>query len=84
MNRIKQYFREASRSIGTALTVLSIVMSAWPATAQVLARSSNAPMPASEAFEISGVDQVDGARILPWERAEGYFLYRDHLAVKNW
>jgi len=81
MSRATEPFRRAVRSIVTAMTVLFIVMSAWPATAQLLTGSGNAPLPASDAFQISVADQDDGTRILSWDIADGYYLYRDKLAA---
>lgn len=65
------------------LTMVVVMALAWPAVAQTLSSSADAPLPASDAFELSVAQQADGSRILSWEIAEGYYLYRDQLAAKT-
>ncbi|WP_108482751.1 protein-disulfide reductase DsbD [Oceaniglobus ichthyenteri] len=83
MSRISNHIRRAARSIATALSVLFIVTTALPATAQLLSLSNTAPLPADEAFQITVADQDDGTRILSWDIAKGYYLYRDYLAAQT-
>ncbi|WP_289042281.1 protein-disulfide reductase DsbD [uncultured Aliiroseovarius sp.] len=81
MSRINKKHPRAVRSIFAALTMLLGVMISLPATAQLLSLRGDAPLPAAEAFEISIAVQDDGARILSWTIADGYYLYRDHLSA---
>lgn len=54
-----------------------------PVTAQETLFASTKPLAPRDAFELSVELQPDGGRVLSWEIAEGYYLYRDHLAVET-
>ncbi|PVA10722.1 cytochrome C biogenesis protein [Pelagivirga sediminicola] len=79
-NTTVKYALRAFRSIAAALAVS---VAGLAASAQGLGQSANAPLPVSEAFQIDIAEGDDGARILSWEIAEGYYLYRDQLAAET-
>jgi thiol:disulfide interchange protein DsbD len=64
-------------------TILLIVGLAGSAAAQESLFSSGAPLDPREAFALSVDPQPDGSRLLRWTIAEGYYLYRDYLAVET-
>ena len=56
---------------------------AAPAAAQDSPPGSGQPLAPRDAFALSVDDLPDGGRVLRWEIAEGYYLYRDYLAVET-
>lgn len=78
MIRALHPFRRAAALLAFAMTLLL----ALPAGAQMFSSSAGAPMPASDAFQLSVTSRADGARVLSWSVADGYYLYRDHLAAE--
>lgn len=83
MNRTARHLRCAVRSVSVLLTMAVVVALAWPAMAQTLSSSAGAPLPATDAFELSVSEREDGRRILSWQIAEGYYLYRDKLSAET-
>ncbi|MBP0483189.1 protein-disulfide reductase DsbD [Sagittula salina] len=68
----------------TALRTFLIVAGlTGPVAAQDGLFSSGAPLDPREAFALSVTPQPDGSRLLRWEIADGYYLYRDYLAVET-
>ncbi|ELT49847.1 protein-disulfide reductase DsbD N-terminal domain-containing protein, partial [Brucella intermedia] len=41
------------------------------------------PLPVDQAFRLSVLKDTDGRLVLNWQIADGYYLYRDHIAAKN-
>jgi thiol:disulfide interchange protein DsbD len=41
------------------------------------------PLPVNEAFRLGVTKDADGRLVLGWTIAEGYYLYRDHIAAKD-
>ncbi|MBJ6132231.1 protein-disulfide reductase DsbD [Ochrobactrum sp. Q0168] len=41
------------------------------------------PLPVNEAFRLGVTRDADGRLVLGWTIAEGYYLYRDHIAAKD-
>ena len=56
---------------------------AGPVAAQDSPFGSGQPLAPREAFALSVEALPDGGRVLRWEIAEGYYLYRDYLAVET-
>lgn len=69
--------------LATFRTILLIAGLAGPAVAQGSFLSAGTPLTPREAFTLSVETLPDGARLLRWEIAEGYYLYRDYLAVET-
>jgi len=76
-------FRATQSALIALLAVVIALMSASPMAAQSSIFSSDRPLPAQEAFALSVSEQPDGTRILSWEIAEGYYLYRDKLGAQS-
>ncbi|MEN9061186.1 protein-disulfide reductase DsbD [Ponticoccus litoralis] len=56
---------------------------AGAAAAQGSPFGSDQPLDPREAFTLSVETLPDGGRVLRWEIAEGYYLYRDYLSVET-
>ncbi len=41
------------------------------------------PLPVDQAFRLSVLKDTDGQLVLNWQIADGYYLYRDHIAAKD-
>ncbi len=41
------------------------------------------PLPVDQAFRLSVTKDTDGRLVLNWQIANGYYLYRDHIEVKD-
>ncbi|KAB2672526.1 protein-disulfide reductase DsbD [Ochrobactrum sp. LMG 5442] len=41
------------------------------------------PLPVDQAFRLSVLKDTDGRLVLNWQIADGYYLYRDHIAAKD-
>ena len=41
------------------------------------------PLPVDQAFRLSVLKDTDGRLVLNWRIADGYYLYRDHIAAKD-
>ena len=54
-----------------------------PVAAQTSLFSSDAPLDPRAAFALSVTPEPDGSRVLRWEIADGYYLYRDYLSVET-
>lgn len=68
----------------TALRAFLLIAAfAGPVTAQDSLFSSEAPLDPRAAFALSVSPQPDGSRLLRWEIADGYYLYRDYLSVET-
>jgi len=76
-------FRAIQSALITLLAVVMALMSVSSLAAQSSIFSSDRPLPAQEAFALSVSEQPDGTRILSWDIAEGYYLYRDKLGAKS-
>ncbi|MEX3314257.1 protein-disulfide reductase DsbD [Sulfitobacter sp. PS-8MA] len=71
------------RPVAALLVLLFSILLSLPAAAQLLSSSAGAPLPVDEAFDLSVVQREDGSRLLSWDVAEGYYLYRDKLTAKT-
>ena len=75
--------RSAVRALPSLLALLIALLSASHVAAQSSIFTSDGPLPAGEAFALDVSAQLDGTRILSWEIAEGYYLYRDKLGAQS-
>lgn len=86
MTRTLSYPAALRRAIiAPLLAALSLALFA----AATLAQSGDAfgrqspPMDPREAFALEVLPQPDGSRLLRWDVAEGYYLYREYLAAET-
>lgn len=56
--------------------ILALLLALGPAAA------SN-PLPVDQAFRLNVTKDAGGSLILNWQIADGYYLYRDHIAAKD-
>lgn len=86
MTRTLSYPAALRRAIiAPLLAALSLALVATAALAQggdVFGRPSP-PMDPREAFALEVEPQPDGSRLLRWNVAEGYYLYREYLAAET-
>ncbi|WP_334062259.1 protein-disulfide reductase DsbD [Limimaricola cinnabarinus] len=85
MTRISPYPAALRRAIiAPLLAALSLALFAAAALAQGDAFDRQSPpMDPREAFALEVEPQPDGSRLLRWDIAEGYYLYRDYLAAET-
>ncbi|MFX0546372.1 protein-disulfide reductase DsbD [Roseovarius sp. S1116L3] len=84
MTKPSIHIRRVARHLSRFVIVLwATAIVAMPGMAQTLSSSAGAPLPVAEAFQLSVSEQADGSRILSWEVAEGYYLYRDKLSAET-
>ena len=71
--------------IAPLLAALSLALVATAALAQSgdAFGQKSPPMDPREAFALEVLPQPDGSRLLRWNIAEGYYLYREYLAVET-
>jgi thiol:disulfide interchange protein DsbD len=86
MTRTLSYPAALRRAIiAPLLAALSLALFAAAALAQsgdAFGRQSP-PMDPREAFALEVLPQPDGSRLLRWDVAEGYYLYREYLAAET-
>ncbi|MWD26068.1 protein-disulfide reductase DsbD [Aquicoccus sp. SCR17] len=82
-----EYPHASLRLLRFALPALRVILLVTGLAASVAAQgnfdTSDAPMPPREAFALSVEERPGGARVLRWSIADGYYLYRDYLAVET-
>ncbi|MFX0543033.1 protein-disulfide reductase DsbD [Roseovarius sp. S4756] len=84
MTRPSIHIRRAARPLARFVIVLwATAVLAMPGMAQTLSSSAGAPLPVAEAFQLNVSEEADGSRILSWDVADGYYLYRDKLSAKK-
>ncbi|PSK80847.1 thiol:disulfide interchange protein DsbD [Limimaricola soesokkakensis] len=65
-----------------ALSLALVVAAALAQSGDAFGRQSP-PMDPREAFALEVLPQPDGSRLLRWDVAEGYYLYREYLAAET-
>ncbi len=74
------------RALGLSFLMLALSLSllfAQALSAQARSGSLSPPLPVAEAFRMTASVDGDGSRLLSWDIAEGYYLYREFFKVET-
>lgn len=76
-------FRAAFCAFATTCAFVFSVLVASPLTAQSSLFASDRPLSADEAFDLEVEVRPDNSRVMTWQIADGYYLYRDKLDAQS-